>query len=743
MPVAEIKNATQQPSSTNRVQAYAKLEFEKFSFFVQTLQVTMGRKASNSSDCDVHLGDTKAISRQHAKIFYSFPNQRFEISVMGKNGAFVDGEFVERGKSVPLRSGTRVQIGQISFSFLLPEGSEEDGHLKETGITPLSLQQGKIAYSDEFGGKPTGSFHTVTSNQEKDLLFSHIKHESDLPLGLSPADTNISNATSIIEHPDAANAHTLASLNQPPKHLTVSPSSIQRLSPQPYVRPTSDERPIETDSSVSAPKVANHDEELKQGKSTSPSDTVLHPDLNGSPDTGDATQKPNLSYANLIARTLIANPNKKMTLGDICEWIANNWSYYRHQPPAWHNSIRHNLSLNKAFIRIPRRQNEPGKGSFWMLDPSYIDQFEGNFFRRTKKPTPSATPAAHPDTARENELAAIQTKGISAGKTEQLNPQKETSRSKTHTSRGENVEDRPQSLLQNGIQPIIMRDGKLALNPEFFKNANGEQQAPNEQAVQAISLLQQHINKQLGPAAANNPEQATAIANALAVALAQKLQKQQTQMQGPQQVQQQAKRRKAYTSQQLNPAPTAMPHPNITSPSPSISVTQRPAVNVGPPPYVRPSAPSKLPDTRQSIGDPLPPGAMANVSAGPSSVRSSSYNSTASESKSEITSHQNLHTIPINKPFTSDRPLYSSPNDTLERVETGNQGQRMNSIGNASSFSKRDIMENENGSFDTNAKNGNNVDDSSSVRGMNLPSNSSDALRGVKRPLDETSSSYT
>ncbi|EHM99770.1 Fhl1p [Saccharomyces cerevisiae x Saccharomyces kudriavzevii VIN7] len=127
-PSEPIKEGLPLPHEQPTIFAYARLDFQSFTFYVQTLHAIIGRRSENdfSHKVDVNLGPSKSISRRHAQIFYNFGTGRFELSIIGKNGAFVDDIFVEKGNTVPLRNRTKIQIGQIPFQFILPEQERND-----------------------------------------------------------------------------------------------------------------------------------------------------------------------------------------------------------------------------------------------------------------------------------------------------------------------------------------------------------------------------------------------------------------------------------------------------------------------------------------------------------------------------------------------------------------------------------------------------------------------------------------
>ncbi|XP_044301238.1 forkhead box protein E3-like [Varanus komodoensis] len=112
--------------------------------------------------------------------------------------------------------------------------------------------------------------------------------------------------------------------------------------------------------------------------------------------------KPPYSYVSLIAMAIQDSPEQRLPLRAIYQYISQRFPYYRPGQKGWQNSVRHNLSLNDCFVKVPRGAAER-RGHFWALDPASRGTFVQGSYRRRRRVRsaaldlpPSAAPPAPP-----------------------------------------------------------------------------------------------------------------------------------------------------------------------------------------------------------------------------------------------------------------------------------------------------------------------------------------------------------
>uniref|UniRef100_A0A3P9M6J1 Forkhead box K1 n=1 Tax=Oryzias latipes TaxID=8090 RepID=A0A3P9M6J1_ORYLA len=326
--------------SSTPPRALARLEGRDFEFVMRQRTVTIGRNSSHGS-VDINMGHSSFISRRHLLISYDEASG-FSLRCLGKNGVFVDGVFQRRGApplSLPRECVFRFPSTVIKIQFMSFLDAEEHRETEQPSPPPAPLLP-RISPLKI-------SIPTAQQHEEHIRAFS-----SPLP---SPTGT-ISVPNSCPASPRGAG------------------SSGYRYG-----------RNVTSDLQLAAEFAAKAVSEQRRG--------LAEQRGGGSEQRGEAAggdspkdeSKPPYSYAQLIVQAISSAPDKQLTLSGIYAHITKHYPYYRTADKGWQNSIRHNLSLNRYFLKVARSQDEPGKGSFWRLDSASETKLVEQAFRKRRQ----------------------------------------------------------------------------------------------------------------------------------------------------------------------------------------------------------------------------------------------------------------------------------------------------------------------------------------------------------------------
>ncbi|EJD54019.1 hypothetical protein AURDEDRAFT_141920 [Auricularia subglabra TFB-10046 SS5] len=373
------------PDGLASIAAYYSLAFPGQTYYLQRLNVTIGRKlltrgtsADGPRDVDIDLGPLKSVSRLHAKITYDEDDERWVLDIYGRNGAWVDGAWSGPGCRVPLASRSQIQIASRSFSFILPPTEPPDD--SPLTSSPTSTTRPRSPSLDATSLSPASSPGSAASPTPPDPelalepdIVQRPKPKLIRKRGASSSDGSASPAAAPPPEPKPAAPPapepqlpyapvTAVAPPKPPKAAKPKagkgPAAPKaKAAPQPALPPAPASVPAEPPAPAPLPP---------------PPRPPPAPRLPGQPEP----PKPAATLSQLCYRA-ITGLGGRATLQGILGWIMDTYDWYRiHEGEKWESSVRHNLSSNAAFVKSRRTSDEPGKGAFWTVDPAHVEAFE-------------------------------------------------------------------------------------------------------------------------------------------------------------------------------------------------------------------------------------------------------------------------------------------------------------------------------------------------------------------------------
>uniref|UniRef100_A0A0V0JC89 Forkhead box protein K2 n=1 Tax=Schistocephalus solidus TaxID=70667 RepID=A0A0V0JC89_SCHSO len=348
-------------------------------FLMRKKKIYIGRQTDGNAS-ELQVASSSVISRRHLEV--QWVKGKLYMRCLGKNGIFIDGKFKSNGTvlyGLPKRCHLR-------FPSTTTELTMHCLRTPKSVFSPSNLpciKQLDVSGKREYSDPDSVGDRTALLDSAQPVLVSATAgtNRRKQQLGAS--------AVRRLSSPTDTNSAVLHDGRMPPLTCDLNTSSPQQVhAPQSFIQclSTNVSRPC----NIFPSGVLNQDGgayicELPTGEAYM---------LNAAPIglvealPAPSVAKPPFSFAQLIAQALMSQPSRRLTLAGIYNFISQTYPYYRLYDKGWQNSVRHNLSLSKYFLKAPRNPYEPGKGCFWRIDPQFEDRLLAQAYKRRR---PQAT----------------------------------------------------------------------------------------------------------------------------------------------------------------------------------------------------------------------------------------------------------------------------------------------------------------------------------------------------------------